>query len=73
MSSGVGKGSCLGDDGVHDSQGDGIFSLGGGIFEPVGLELPREALVDPGVCLRAGFMGSDRPSRRWAVAIAPNA
>ena len=23
----------------------------GGIFEPVGLELPREALVKPGVCL----------------------
>ena len=51
VNSGVRGGSCLGDDGVHDSQGGGLFSLDGGIFEPVGLELLREALVEPGVCL----------------------
>ena len=28
--------------------------LTGGIFEPVGLELPCEALVKPGVCLGVG-------------------
>ena len=48
---GVGGGSCLVDDGVHDSQGGGRVLSDGGIFEPVGLELPREALVKPGVCL----------------------
>ena len=26
-----------------------------GVFEPVGRELPREAIVDPGVCLRVGW------------------
>ena len=30
-------------------KGGGLFSLDGGILEPVGLELPREALVDTGV------------------------
>ena len=48
---GGGGGRCLGNYGVHDSQGDCLFSSDRGIFEPVGLELPREALVDPGVCL----------------------
>ena len=47
----VGGGSCLGDDGVHHSQGDGLFLLDRGIFEPICLELPCEALVEPGVCL----------------------
>ena len=37
---------------MHDYQGDGLLSSNGGIFEPVGLELPRETLVKPGVCLR---------------------
>ena len=59
VSDGVGSGfrgsSCYGDDGVHDSQGGGRFALDGGILEPVGIELPREALVDPGVCLRVGW------------------
>ena len=49
VGSGVGGGSCHGDNGLHDSQGDGLLSSDGGIFEPVGLELPRDALVDPGV------------------------
>ena len=26
----------------------------GGILEPVGLELPRETIVEPDVCLRVG-------------------
>ena len=39
---------------MHDSQGDSLFLLDGGIFEPICLELPREALVKPGVCLRVG-------------------
>ena len=54
VGSGVVGGSCRGDDGVYDSQGGGLFLLEGGIFEPVGLELPREAFVEPGVCLRVG-------------------
>ena len=54
VGSGVRGGSCGGNDGVHDSQGDGVFSSDGGIFEPVGLELPCDALVEPGVCLRVG-------------------
>ena len=54
VGSGVGGVSCLSDDGVHDSQGGGLFSSGRGVFEPVGLELPCGALVDPGVCLEVG-------------------
>ena len=34
---------------AHDIQGGGLFSADGGIFEPVVLELPREALVQPGM------------------------
>ena len=54
VGSGVRGGSCLRDDGVHDSRGEGLFSSDGGIFEPVGLELLREALVKTGVCLGVG-------------------
>ena len=43
----VGIGSCRGDDRVHNSQRGGIYSLDGGVFELVGLELLREALVQP--------------------------
>ena len=43
VGSGVRGGSCLGNDGVHNSQGDGLLSSDEGIFKPVGLELPREA------------------------------
>ena len=49
--SGVGGGSCLGDDVLHDSKGGGLFSSDRGIFEPIGLEVLCEALVEPGVCL----------------------
>ena len=74
VGSGVGGVSCLSDDGVHDSQGGGLFLSDRGIFNPVGLELPCEALVDPSVCLGVSrFSGSGRPSRRWAVAISPHA
>ena len=74
VGSGIGRGSCCGDDGVHDSQGDGLFLSEESIFKPIGLELPCEALVEPGVCLRVSrFLGSGRPSRRCAVAIAPHA
>ena len=52
--SGVGGGSCIGDDGVPDSQGGGLFLSDGGIFVPVGLELLCEALVDSGVCFGVG-------------------
>ena len=45
-----GSGFC-GDEGVHDSQGGGLFLLDGGILDPVGLELPCDALVEIGVCL----------------------
>ena len=55
VGSGVGGVSCCGNNGVHDSQGDGLFLLDGGILEPVGLELPCEALVETGVCLRVGW------------------
>ena len=51
VGSGVGGGSCLSNDGVHDSQGDGLVSSDRGIFEPICLELLCEALVEPGVCL----------------------
>ena len=40
VGSGVGGGSCLDDDGVHDYQGGGFLSSDRGIFEPVCLELP---------------------------------
>ena len=74
VGSGVGGGSCLGDNGVHDSQERGLFLSDGGIFEPVGIEFPCEALVEPGVCLKVGRVsGVGRPSRSWAVAITPNA
>ena len=53
VGSGVGGDNCCGNDGVHDYQGDGLFLSDGGIPKPVGLEFPREALVDTGVCLRA--------------------
>ena len=51
---GVGGASCRGDDGVQNSQGGGLFPSDGVILKPVGLELSREALVEPGVCLRVG-------------------
>ena len=51
VGSGVGGGICLGDDGLHDSKGDGVFLSERGIFEPVDLEFLCEALVEPGVCL----------------------
>ena len=51
VGSDVRGGSCLGENGVHNSQGGGLFSSDGGIFEPVGLEFLCEALVGPGVCL----------------------
>ena len=49
VGSGVGGGSCLSNYGGHDSQGGGLFLLDGGIFDPIGLELSCEALVEPGV------------------------
>ena len=36
---------------VHNSQGDGIFSLDRRIFEPICLEFLCETLVKPSVCL----------------------
>ena len=45
----VGGGSFRGNYRVHDIQGGGLFSADGGIFEPVVIELPREALVQPGM------------------------
>ena len=50
------------------------FIVGQGISEPVSLELPCEALVEPSVCLGVGrFYGVVRPSRRSEVAIASHA
>ena len=73
VGSGVGGGSCLGNNGLHDSQGGGLFLLDWGIFEAVRLKLPCEALVEPSVRLGVSrFSGSGRPSRRWAIAIAPH-
>ena len=60
VGSGVRGGSCCGNDGVHDYQGCGFFSSGGGILKPVGLELLCEALVEPGVCLRVGWFSGVR-------------
>ena len=54
VGSGVGGSGCHGDDGVKDSQGDGLFLLEGGIPDPIGLALLSEALVEPGVRLRVG-------------------
>ena len=51
VGSGVKYGSCSSNNGVHYSQGGGLFFSERGILDPVGLELPREALVEPGVCL----------------------
>ena len=51
VGSGIGGDNCLGDNGVQDSKWDGLFSSDRGIFEPVYLELPCEALVEPGVYL----------------------
>ena len=55
VGSGVVGAGCSSADGVNYSQGDGFFSLDGGILDPIGLEFPCEALVDPGVCLRVGW------------------
>ena len=55
VGSGVVGDSCRCDNGVHDSQGGGLFSSDRGVLEPVGIELPREAPVEPGVCLRVGW------------------
>ena len=49
VGSGVGGGSCLGDDGVHDFQESGFFSSDRGVFEALGLELTCEALVQTSV------------------------
>ena len=51
VGSGVGGCSCLGDNGVNDSKGGGLFLSDKGIFEAVGPELLCEAIVEPGVCL----------------------
>ena len=51
VGAGVGGGSCLGNNGLHDSQGGGLFLLDWGIFEAVRLKLPCEVLVKPSECL----------------------
>ena len=51
VGSGVGGGSCVGDDGLDDPKWDCLFSSDRGIFEAVGLKLPCEALVEPSVRL----------------------
>ena len=48
---GVGGVICLGKYGLHDYQGGGFLSSDRGVLNPICLELPCEALVDPGVCL----------------------
>ena len=48
---GVGRGGCRGHDEVKDSHGGGFFMLEMGILDPVGFELPGEALVETGVIL----------------------
>ena len=55
VGSGVVGAGCSSADGVNYSQGDGFFSLDGGILDPIGLEFTCEALVDTGVCLRVGW------------------
>ena len=55
VGSGVIEDGCRGNYGVHDYHGDGLFLSYRGILEPVGLEFPCEALVEPGVCLRVGW------------------
>ena len=52
---GVRGGGCCSDTGVNDYQGGGFFLSDRGVLKPVGLELPREALVIPGVCLRVSW------------------
>ena len=54
VGSGVGGGSCVGDDGLDDPEWDCLFSSDRGIFEAVGLELPCEALVESSVRLGVG-------------------
>ena len=54
VGSGGGGGSCLGDDGLGDLEGDCLFSSDRGIFEAVGLELPCEVLVGPSARLGVG-------------------
>ena len=58
VGSGVKGGSCRGNDGVHNSKWGDLFSSDGGIFKPLGLEFPRKALVDTGVCLRFNWFSS---------------
>ena len=53
--SGVVGAGCHGDDGVSNSQGDGLFSSDGGILYPISIELTHEALVEPDFCLRVGW------------------
>ena len=51
VGSGVRGGSCLCDDGLDNPEGGCLFLSYRGIFGAVGIELPCEALVEPGVCL----------------------
>ena len=51
----VGGAICRGDDEVHESQRGGLFSSDRGVLKPAGLELPCEALFEPGLCLKVGL------------------
>ena len=48
---GVRGGSCHGHNGVNDSQGVGFYPIDSGILDPVGFELPGEALFNIRVSL----------------------
>ena len=47
--SGFRGGSCLCDNGLDDPKAGCLFLSDRGIFEGLGLELPHDALVEPGV------------------------
>ena len=69
VGSDVRGGSCLNGDGLHNSQGNGLFSSDGG-----GLELPREALVESVVCLGVGsFSGVGQTTQEVSCCNCPHA
>ena len=55
VDSGIEGGGFCSDDEVNDYQGGRLFLMDGEILEPVGLKLPHESLVKPGVHLRIGW------------------
>ena len=66
---GVGGGGSIRHDGLDDTKGRGLLSLGGGVLDPIGFELMGKAPVQSGVSLGIGglpLVGDRRPWLRFS-------